>query len=163
MSFVNLNGDIFSWASHELLCEVLKVRGLTGFDFAEKIENEYVRADNQDGTPIGMTYGEYTPDDISLRILRTFNDDFLNFLVALAPQSLNSYGAARFTLTSKLFEPSITGIAGASVTTLGQCRIVGKKDTREVGTGALITEYTIKCMNIVENGKTMYDATRGLL
>lgn len=162
IGFSSVNGDVFSWASFSLLVEVARMRGIVGLDYAEKIENEFVHADNQDGTPVGMTYGKYTPDDISLRILRSYVSTFENYLIALAPTSLNSIGAARFTMTSKLFEPSITGLAGADVTSLGQCRVMARKNTHEEGTGALITEYTLKCMTIVQNGNVLYDATRGL-
>lgn len=159
----SVNGDIFSWQSCQFLAEVLKLRGITGLDFADKIENEYVDSDNQDGTPSGMTYGKYTPDDISLRVLRSRARAFEAYIASLALVPGSGIGAGRFTLTAKLYEPSITGIAGADITILGSTRIVGIKDTREVGTGALVTEYTCRCRTIKRNGLTLYDASRGLL
>ena len=158
MPGISLNGDIYSWNSHELLIEVFKVRGATGLDFSESLDSQGVQADNQDGTNVGETYGTYKVETISLRVLRSYTAALLAYLTTLG---LGSYGSARFTMTSKLFEPALNPIP--VITTFSNCRVIGKKDSREKGSGELITEFSVYARTLNENGQTLYDQTRGLL
>jgi hypothetical protein len=110
-----------------------------------------------------MTYGNYRPDDVKLQVLRSKSRLFEAYVLTTSLIPATSLGAGRFTLSAKLFEPSITGIDGADVHTLEQCRIVGIANGHQKGTEALITEYTIRTMGILRNGIPLWDPTRGLL
>lgn len=157
MPSISINGDLYSWASHELLLAgIYKVRGCVALDFADKLDSQLVWADNQDGTPVGSTYGQYKADDTTVEILRTFS---VAFEAQLAALGIAATGSARFTMASKLYEPP----ANTDVTTLSKCRLLGQNDSRQKGTDALTTKYTIQITTIDRNGLTLFDRTRGLL
>lgn len=133
--------------------------GITAVKYGDSLEREHVWGMNKDGTPLGMTPGKYTPDDLSITMLKdVFQSKFLTQMAALSAAfgAPGSFGAAPFVFVAQYSE----GALPPSVDTISGCQIVKTEDDIAEGTGALVTVITCKVISLMRNGLTIYDRTR---
>jgi hypothetical protein len=151
---VRLNNQQFSWNSTITRIAGIPWPGVVAIDWSEKLDVETVYSQTQDGTPQGATAGQYEVDGFTMRML-TDSADKLTDMISAIPPFVGSYGRTEFPIVCSASEPLLPG-GFPIVMTAGVCRIVGKKQVREKGIAALVTEFAIWSKGIIENGKTLY-------
>jgi hypothetical protein len=131
--------------------------GLQSLDVSEKRERKKVRANRQDGRPIGRTSGRYEVDSVTMKFLKTGFEALTTYLAA---QAQGSYGDVSFGLMIQIAEP----IPGAKplLISLKDCTIDGVKDGHEEGIDELLDEVEVGCLSLTRNGKSLYSVIRGL-
>ena len=156
---VRVNSIAFSWTSSSFKADNFPIAGIVKVDYAEKLDQEDVYANQKSGLPVAYTAGKYSVDGFTISQLKEDGATLLQYLAAKS--GVGAYGRAQWTFTAQCSEPWTPG--QLPITTVAStCRIVGKKDTYDEGMGKLVTEFTIKSLQIVENGITLFDASRDL-
>lgn len=157
---IRINGVPYSWTSCSFRWNGIPFgEGVQSFDYEQTRERKIVYGSRKDGTPIGKTAGKYSVAPLTLKMLRSHATIWKS---ALSPLGLLSYGDADFVLSLQLFEP----VPGAvpSVMTFAGCTIDGEKGSQAEGTDELVTEFTIGCLEMTENGVlTLASRVRGIL
>jgi hypothetical protein len=151
---VRVNNQPYSWNSTLTRIALIPWPGVVSVEWSEKLDVETVYSQTQDGRPIGATAGQYEVDSFTVRMLSDSADSLTDMLSALPP-FVGSFGRTEFPFVFSASEPLLPG-ASPIIMAADVCRIIGKKQTREKGVAALVTEFNIWCKGIVENGKTLY-------
>lgn len=159
VDLVRIGGRVYGQKSCAFSIAGVPYVGITAVKYGDGMDREHVYGMNKDGTPLALTPGKYTPDDLSITMLK---DVFMNkFLLQMATLSTafgapGSYGAAVWPFIAQYAE----GALPPSVDTLSDCSIVKVEDDIAEGSGALVTVITCKFMSLMRNGLTIYDRTR---
>lgn len=154
---IRVNSTILSWNSFSLKIDGIPYNGITGFDYEQKRERPVVYAARRDGVALGKPAGKYSVPTCTLTMLRDSADKLTTQLTA---KGLGSYGDAEFTFIAQYFEP-VPGSVPITVVGTG-CTIDGEKDTNQEGTDASLTEFTIGCLRLLKNGKSLASIVRGV-
>ena len=158
---VRINKSTFAWTSSVFMVDGQQVEGIKSLDYEEKREIEAVWAARQDGTPIAWAGGgKYSVPSFKMRMLKDTFSVLQAYWAAsgtLGP-GLGSFGDALWTFQAQCVEPVIGSIPITLVA--APCRVVGKRETREEGTGVLLTELDIGCLQLIENGIPMWSVVR---
>ncbi len=156
--FLTVNKVRFSWTSCRAQADGLAMSGLTKVDYGEMLEQEDVYDDSNDGVAVGYTAGTYKVDGFTLTMLRQDADNFTTYLAAKGGRP---FKGVEWVFSLQCNEPLSPG--AFPITMLADtCRIVGEKDSQEQGSGKLVTEFTLKALTIIKNGKTLFDQARNL-
>jgi len=157
VDFVRVNNTRYSWNSTRFLVEGAPTKGLVALDYSQKRERKTVYGAQQDGTPLGFTAGKYSVDSMTMKFLKEWSQTFTDVLTAIG---LGSYGDAEFTFLCQVVEPIL---GSPPITVVGSpCVVVGKKDSYEEGVDELVDEFEILCLQLTENGKTLWSKVRGI-
>jgi hypothetical protein len=114
-----------------------------------------VYAAKRDGRPLGKTTGKYSVPTCTLTVLR---DTWDKMSTQLTLKGLGSFGDAEFAFISQFVEP-----LQAPITVIGTgCTIDGVKHTNQEGIDELVTEVTIGCLALLENGKSLASLIRAV-
>lgn len=152
---LRVNNTILSFNSFALKIDGVPYNGVLGFDYDQKRERKVVHAAKRDGTPLGKTSGKYHVEPITLTMLRDSAD---KLTTQLTTKGLGSYGDAEFVLIAQYIEP-----LQPPITVIGVgCTIDGEKDTNQEGVDELLTEFTIGCLRLVKNGKSLASLVRAI-
>lgn len=152
---VRVNNTILSWNSFSWKADGIPYNGILGFDFEHKRERKVVHAAKRDGRPLGKTSGKYTVPTCTLTMLRDSADKFTSYLTL---KGLGSYGDAEFNFICQFIEP-----LQPPITVIGRgCTIDGEKDTNQEGIDELVTEFTIGCLELIKNGKSLASVVRAV-
>lgn len=163
-TIVRINQSTFAWTSSVFLVDGQGVEGITSLDYEEKREIEVAYAARQDGRPVAWAGGgKYSVPSFKMRMLK---DTFAALQLywgagGLLNPGLGSYGDSIWTFQAQCIEPIVGSIPITLVAS--PCRVVGKRETREEGTGKLVTELDISCLELVENGIPLWSVARTLL
>lgn len=159
---VRVGGRQYNWNSTLTRIDGQAWRGIQKIDWGEKLDVETVYSQTQDGVPIGDTAGEYSVESFNMTFLSEYAAQLLTYLSTLAPgfppgaRGLpGSYGQTKFQFQFSASEPLELGALPILVSG-APCRIIGKKESREKGSGALVTEFAVWCRALSVNGQTMY-------
>lgn len=156
-----VNDTILSWNSCVFTIAEAPYNGLKSLDFADGIEAPLVHAGRRDGRPLGTPSGKYSVGDVKLVVLR---DTAMALRVALTILGLGSYGRARFPILCQASEPIPSGVGPPVHDVLIEtCRIIGDHDAQDEGTGELVTEFTIRALQLTRNGMRLWDVTKSVL
>ena len=159
---VRVGGRQYNWNSTLTRIDGQAWRGIQKLDWSEKLEVETVYSQTQDGVPIGDTAGEYSVDAFSFSMLSEYAAQLITYLAMLAPgfppgaRGLpGSYGQTKFQFQFSATEPLEIG-ALPIIISAAPVRITSKKEGREKGSGALVTEFGCWARQMSINGVTMY-------
>lgn len=161
---VRVNSTTYAWSSSIFLIDGVGIEGIVSVDYEEKREVDVVHAARQDGRPVAWAgSGKYSVPSFKVKMLKdTFADVQAMLAVGgmLGP-GLGSYGDAIFTFQLQCVEPLV---AALPITTVAApCRITGKREAREEGIAALMTELDISCLQLIENGIPLWSLVRSLI
>lgn len=152
---LRVNNTIISWNSFSWKLDGIPYNGILGFDYEQKRERKVVYAAKRDGRPLGKTSGKYSVPTCTLTVLR---DTWDKISTQLTLKGLGSFGDAEFAFISQFIEPLQT-----PMTVIGTgCTIDGVKHTNQEGIDELVTEVTIGCLNLLENGKSLASLVRAI-
>lgn len=153
----------YSWTSCAHFFQGLPYKGITAVTFKDKRELKLVHAAQQDGTPLGLTSGIYSVENLSFTLLRDSAADLMLYLTALG---LGSYGDAEFNYLLQVYEPTVPPSLPQS-TLISGCRITGVEDKQEMGSDELVTEFTAQALFITRTvgpvPMTLFSQIRRLL
>jgi hypothetical protein len=159
---VRIGGKQYSWNSTLTRFDGQAWRGLQKLDWSEKLEVETVYAQTQNGVPIGDTAGEYSVDSFTFTMISEYAAQLLAYLAGPAPgfppgsRGLpGSYGQTKFQFQFSASEPLEIGALPILISA-SPCRITSKKESREKGSGTLVTEFGCWVRQMQINGVTMY-------
>lgn len=154
---IRVNSIVYSWTSTLFKFDGQPWQGVLSMDYEQKRERKVVYGARQDGQPLGVTSGKYEVPSFSMKMLKDSADNLTDYL---SVKGLGSYGDADFTILVQVVEP----VLGAfPITVLASpCWITGKKDAHEEGIDELVTEFEVKTLALVENGKRLWSVVRGL-
>lgn len=152
---LRINNTIFSWNSCSFRFDGVPYNGILGLDYEQKRERKVVHAARRDGRPLGKTSGKYTVPTFTLNMLRDSAD---KLTTQMTVKGLGSYGDAEFVFVAQYIEPLQIPI---TVLCTG-CTIDGEKDGNQEGVDELTTEFTIGCLSILKNGKSLASVVRGI-
>lgn len=155
-----LNGNPYSTVSCAWNIALAPYIGVTALDYSEKRDRKLVYASRKDGTPLGMTGGQYMVDACSMTMLRSSAQILFGQLSVLG---LGSYGDAVFPILAKYSEAaaSLEGVPPIVVDIQG-CRITGVKDSYAAGIDEQLTEITIAAMSVTRNGLRLWSVVNGI-
>lgn len=160
---VRINSRTYGWNSCTFSVDAMPTEGLVGMDYDEKLEVRVIYSNQQDGPPLGQTAGRYQVGRFPLRMLRDSARAFKLYLTSralLVPSG--SYGQALFSMGIQLSGKD-AGDLLPSTTIFSSCRVVGEKNTTEEGTGALVTEFDVGCLLILQDGVSLWNSTAGTI
>jgi hypothetical protein len=164
--FVRVNDSIYSWNSCRFILGLTPYIGVKSLDFADSIDAPLVYAARRDGVPLGTPSGKYAVGDVKLVMLRDSADAWTSELALLAPAFgglPGDVGVTRFPIVVQVSEvvPSLVGLP-IQTSVLETCRIIGQHEAQDEGTGELVTEFTIRALQLTRNGKRLWSAARTL-
>lgn len=153
---VRRQGSIYSWESCVFSVAGMPTEDILSLGWTEKRERKVVYGSRQDGRPLGKTSGKYSVTDCKLKMLR----QAVPLLKAmLAVPGLGSHGDAKFPITAQVVE--IDAIGSIPITyTLSDCTIDSENDVHEEGIDELVTEFEIGCLEVNENGLSLFSRQR---
>jgi hypothetical protein len=135
--------------------------GITALNYSEKRERKLVHASRKDGTPLGITSGQYSIDSLSMTMLRT---SFQRLVELLSVPGLGSYGDAIFPIVATYSDPNATLRGELPITVdIQGCRITGVKDTFQAGTDELVTEVEMMGLQLTRNGARLWSVVNGAI
>jgi hypothetical protein len=134
--------------------------GITALDYDDTRERKLVHAGRRDGTPLGLTSGQYKVGDVSITMLRSSAQRLIESLSALG---LGSFGDARFPITATYSDPFATsrGVLPIVVVIDG-CAVTGVKESYATGIDELVTQLTIQALTLTRNGFRLWSLAAGL-
>jgi hypothetical protein len=138
-----INGYRYSWASIELSVQSLTNKpqvfvDIQSLDWSETLEIAFMRGTSR--APIGWTSGQYTPEDLSLKLGKS---SFSQMITQMGPGwlGLNILLAVTY---ADIGEPlTVDGF---------NCRIAGRADSNQQGPDPLTTTVKLKPIQITTNG-----------
>jgi hypothetical protein len=150
-----INGDAHSWTSVRVKKGGQSWSGVTAINWSQKRERSMLYGAGKHGAPRGRTAGKYSVDAASMKMSKGSAAAFKKDLALLA-QDRKSYGNVEFDITVQFIN---SGDQAVTVE-LQRCVITGTSSTNEeTSSDALIEEFTLSVMRVVEDGLTLYDAT----
>ncbi len=144
-----VNGNIFSWASTELVIGVSPFVGLTEFSYGQKRTHAKVPGMNRSRGPLGVTSGVYEADPITMKMLA---NSYVALIAALSLKGLGSAGSAVVPITWKCFEPKRPPLVMVAT----NCRLEESKTTTSEGPEGLMYDLSWITETITENGAVLY-------
>jgi hypothetical protein len=158
-AFVSINRMRFGWQSSRFFADNMPLTGLIKITYSEKLDQEDVYDNTNDGTPVGYTYGQYSNDGFVLTFLKQDANSFTDYL---ALKSGRGWIGPEFAFAAQCDEPLTPG--AIPITLNGKtCRVVERKGGYEKGIAALTEEFLVKALSLSENGKTLFDRARNVL
>ncbi|HEX8795454.1 MAG TPA: hypothetical protein VF765_31105 [Polyangiaceae bacterium] len=154
---VRINHTNLSWTSLVFKIDNQPWQGIVSLDYEQKRERKVVYASRQDGRPLGKTSGKYSVPSFTMKMLK---DSALALKAYLSIKGLGSYGDAEFGMQIQATEP-VLGVLPITISA-ETCTIDGDKDGYEEGIDELLTEFTIGCLQLTENGLRLWSVVRGL-
>lgn len=133
--------------------------GVVEGSYKVKRERKVVYGARRNGKPLGKTAGKVS-FECTMKMLKASADAFTTLLT---PLGAGSYGDAEFFMTWQWFEPpSPSGIVLPITAVFSQCTIDEKGDATAEGVEELLTEFTIGCLDITENLKSIASIQRAI-
>jgi hypothetical protein len=155
---VRVNARTYGWNSAALTVDGMATESWTGIDYEERLETRVVYSNTQDSPPLGMSQGRYQIATFPVRMLRDAAVNFKAYLqTKAAAVPSGSYGQALFTLGLQLDGRDSPELVTTS-TVFASCRVLGEKLAHEEGIGPLVTEFTIGCLLIEQDGSSLWNA-----
>lgn len=149
---VRVNDTVYSWNSTLHKIDNAPWTGILEVNWEEKLETKLVYAARRDGTPLGSPSGKYSVDGFTMKMLRDTANAFTDYLCTKTGK--RQYGRARFNYMLQVSEP-LPGLAPITASA-GTCRVIGKKNAQAEGIDELVTEFSILCLTMTENGKSLW-------
>lgn len=157
-AFTLVNNIRYGYNSARHLINNLPMTGLVKIAYKQALEQENTHANDQRGLPVGWVYGEFNVDGFTLSFLKQDSQTFTDYLASLDPNRAGFIGSP-FTFMSQCDEPLAPSNGPITIVARG-CRVTGKEDAYEPGAKALVDVFTLMCLEMSENGKTLYDRSR---
>lgn len=116
---------------------------------------EYTRALGK-VRPVAMTFGVYTPDDITITVHKAYADSLRGVFAPLG----NIFDIVSSIQAQYKANMSAASPAGALLTlptrtdTIDGFRVIKMVDTQETGGAALMEEWTCKCLHVRRSGNS---------
>jgi hypothetical protein len=153
---IRINGNLYSYGSVRVKIDGEPFTGLTTIDYGDKLVMAKGYGLGVAQGARGRTRGRYETDEVKLTAYR---DSAQALIASLSLRSSNglSYGAVTFQMILQYIE---LGNVPINVV-IDRCRISGVTDSNSEGSEALMTDFSIDCMAILRNGKTLFDSSRG--
>lgn len=154
-----LNGVPYSATSCSFNIGFAPFVGITDFNYEQKRERQTVYGARKDGTPLGITSGQYSVSG-SITMLRS---TYQRLCEVLTTFGAGSYGDAIFPIiaTYSEYQASLAGVLPITIDIQG-CRITGEKDDFKSGSEALLTQVDFVGMQMSRNGLRLYSVVNGL-
>jgi hypothetical protein len=150
-----INGDVHNWTSVRIKKNGQSWSGVTAINWSQKRERAMLYGAAKHGAPRGRTSGKYSVDSASMKMAKGSAAIFKKELAQQAPDQ-KSFGNVEFDITVQF----IASGEQAITVELQRCVITGTSSTNEESsTDALVEEFTLSVMRVVEDGLTLYDAT----
>lgn len=155
-----VNNDIYSANSLSWLFDDAPYVGLLALDYSEKRGRKLVKAGRRDGTPLGMTAGDYAVDALSMTMLVASFDILTTYLTV---KGLGSYGDAKFTINVGIADvfAQAQGVPPISVN-ITDCAITGVKASYAVGVDEQAVEVEMMALSLTRNGKRLWSVVNGI-
>lgn len=155
---IRINRTTWGWGSVIFTIDGSPNEGLVAADWEEQLEVRVVPSNVQDGPPLGMSAGRYQVGRFPIRMLTDSAVAFKGYLAKRGKaQGLGSYGSVVFSIAIQLSGLDAPD-ALPSTTVFSSCRIVGEKRVVEEGTGAVVTEFAVACLVIIQDGATLWNS-----
>jgi hypothetical protein len=160
---VRIGKRIFSWNSAKLRVGGFATEKATKVDWGEKINDELVRGMRRDGTPLGVTSGDYEADVLSIGFLV---DEFYGNGAQQGIAQKLSVAAGTAGLSDVEFDVFLQMIeeqVGVVTVTFPVCRITAPKMSMARGPAGVEVDVGIRVIDpIVVNGIKLASVQRGL-
>lgn len=161
---VRVGRNTYAWGSSRFLLDGLGYEGFKSIDLSQKLEVEKVWAARPDGKPVAFAgNGKYSVDGFKWTVLKDTAALMKAQLAAggsLRP-GLGSYGDAVFVFMAQCVEPIVGSLPITMVASW--CKVASVAEKRDEGTGAIVEEWGIECLELIENGIPLWSIQRGLI
>lgn len=153
---IRVNGNMHSWGSIVVKIADERYYGFTSISYGDKRERVKAYGMGRHQAPRGRSRGKYSTDPVKLAGPKASCEALR---VALASRSVDgkSYGDVEFEVVTQFIE---TGENPMTVQ-LKRCVVVEEASSHEEGADPLKDEMTLDTMQILRNGKTLFDSSQG--
>ncbi len=161
---VRVGRSTYGWGSSRFNIDGQGIEGIRAVDWGQKLEIEAAYGARPDGKPLAYAgNGKWSVDGMKITMLKDTAMVVKGLLAAggsLRP-GLGSYGEALWVFMAQCVEP----VVGALPITLvaSWCKVISVNEKRDEGTGVLVEEWGISCLDLIENGIPLWSISRGLI
>jgi hypothetical protein len=157
MADFRVNGNMLSWPDVVARAAGKPVAQLCGISYGDKRERVVAYGQGRHYAPIGRTAGKYSTDPLKLTFYKGGSLLFMNMIAELARDRI-SYGNVEFEFSVQYIQNG----SGAPIhVQFKRTCIVGIAGTDDESSDPSKDELELQTLQIVRNGKTLFDSEQG--
>lgn len=153
---LRVNGNRLSWGSTSVKIDGQLFTGITSIKFSDSRERTLGYGMGQHHAPVARTRGKYAVEPVVIKFYAESAEKLRQQLAASSPSG-TSFGEHEFPIVIQNYEPGTDPI---TIELLRCCYVKGTTDQEE-GPEGLLEEVEFSCMQIVRNGRVLFDNSVG--